>query len=160
MTSTSDQAKYGHVNLEVFSAEDDSQKCHVKSNSERIQIARQLMCNGKRSAALDHFLLIGESLPLWAPLDFDNDPVFDAILLPVINSNLSQEQLLIYASWMHHIQMQLTLRLKPWSTDREMALRLTGLVDEFVKYINNGNFQRVRMSGYFTVIETLLKQTR
>ena len=132
----------------------------IPSGPQRIQNVRLLMASGKGTEALGQFLSIGESLALWSSLDIDNDPVLDAICLPIELSSLTDNQLLTYASWMHHIQMQLTLRLKPWSTDREMALRLTGVVDEFVKYINNGNFERVRMSGYFTVIETLLKQTR
>jgi hypothetical protein len=132
----------------------------IFSGPQCIQNVRLLMAAGKGSEALDQFLSIGESLALWSSFDVDNNPVLDAICLPIELSSLTDTQLLTYASWMHHIQMQLTLRIKPWSTDREMALRITGLVAEFVKHINNGNFERVKMSGYFTVIETLLKQTR
>lgn len=130
------------------------------SNTQRIQNARSHMSLGQRRAALDEFFTIGESLSLWSSLDLDNDPVLEAVSLPIELNFLVEEQLFIYASWIHHVQMQLTLRLKPWSTDRETALRLTESVYEFVRYINNGNFERVRTSGYFTVIETLLKQTR
>ena len=135
-------------------------KMYESSSRQRIEHGRILMASGQRLEALHEFLAIGESLSLWSSLDLDNDPVLEAASLPIELSYLDEEQLFSYASWMHHIQMQLTLRLKPWSTDREMAMRLSGLVDVFVKYINSGNFERVRMSGYFTVIETLLIQTR
>lgn len=133
---------------------------NAKSTPQRIQHARVLIATGLLREALDEFLSIGEALPLWSSLDVNNDPVLEAIRLPVNFETLSEENLVVYASWVHHIQFQLTLRLKPWSINPDSISYLNNSVRQFVNHIKSNHISRVTTTAYFSVTETLLKQTR
>lgn len=138
----------------------ESQPPIAKSSLARIQSARYFVASGLLREALDEFLSIGEALPLWSSLDVNNDPVLEAIRLPVNFENMSEENLVVYASWVHHIQLQLTLRLKPWSTNRDSVSSLNSSVRQFVNHIKRNHIGRVTTTAYFAVTETLLNQTR
>ena len=138
----------------------ESQPPIAKSSRARIQSARYFVASGLLREALDEFLSIGEALPLWSSRDVDNDPVLEAIRLPVDFKNMSEENLVVYASWVHHIQLQLTLRLKPWTINRETVLTLNNSVSNFQKFVKSNHIGRVTTTAYFTVVETLLNQTR
>lgn len=138
----------------------ESQPPTLKSIPQRIDSARRLIAGGQFRDALSEFLSIGELLPLYSSFDKSNDPVLDAIRLAVDFETLSAKQLVVYASWVHHIKVQLLLQLKPWSSNQATASDLNNKIRSFNSFVKRKQIREVETSGYFTVVETLLKQTR
>lgn len=129
-------------------------------SSDLIDEACDLLSEGRQGEALSVFMEVGESLALCSVNDLQRDPVIDALRLPVSFEKLSDKQLLVYASWVHHTLLQLIVAKRTWTTNRYTRDMVNQAIERFCSFIRNNNIESVLDSGYFLGINTLLNLSR